>query len=600
MRRLRITVEGRGTGASLGAEINVLAWSDGVGTPRFSIDQLDADWTEIANILVTDGKYAPTGAKADAGTNVWIFSDRFALYVLAHPWSGVVIVSCDGRDVEFDLYNPTPQVRVIEAPDLSMRALTAPELDELLFALKSSSVERAVWRLTPFGAVVIDELSGPQGERLDPLALLLTPPPPAFSADVAAITLAASGGWALNAEAEVEAPEEAVFALRSGPQAGDCVIETAGVRELISLHAATPGRRLVTAPSPARRARRHFLLFDEDRSQYAELLARIDPAQPVALHVPRWKGVASSTLNLFQQRLPIPVTSETPPETTTEKDVQRYARMLLSTGAAHFVISGGDLFYIRLMRAVRALAPAVRFDLLWHSNYVQMGESHDWALLRQWLAAHAEGLVHRIGVVKEGLDEFFRAHGVDSVFIKNVVEVDPEAIRPSVHDGSVGIWLSGSSDYRKLPYAALLALAQLDRYPLKASGLNQVARQLATSLNLPVRRIWPNPIPRAQLYREMAATAATLYVTLSECSPMLPLESFALGVPCLVGPSSHLFRTDPYLGPRLIVEDPLNPSLIARMLEDLVAERDAVINAYRSYAVRELAEARAGVAMLLQ
>ena len=106
-------------------------------------------------------------------------------------------------------------------------------------------------------------------------------------------------------------------------------------------------------------------------------------------------------------------------------------------------------------------------------------------------------------------------------------------------------------------------------------------------------------IPRAQLYREMADTAATLYVTLSECSPMLPLESFALGVPCLVGPSSHLFRDDPWLAPRLVVEDPLNSALIARKLDRVIAERESVIAHYRDYARSELAQAKRGIESLI-
>jgi len=101
------------------------------------------------------------------------------------------------------------------------------------------------------------------------------------------------------------------------------------------------------------------------------------------------------------------------------------------------------------------------------------------------------------------------------------------------------------------------------------------------------------------LLKGTEAGESGLYVTLSECSPMLPLESFALGVPCLVGPSSHLFRDDPWLAPRLVVEDPLNSALIARKLDRLIAEREAVIAHYRDYARSELAQAKRGIESLV-
>ena len=455
------------------------------------------------------------------------------------------------------------------------------------------------WQLASIGPVTIAALHE-RGEPVKPTTRLLGPPPHPFKGERAALVPDSGGGWALAGEVRLQLADDARLTLRVGPGQGTCVVDAGSGPRRVTLAAGAPGLvELTAATLAAMPAERHFLAFEEDHFDYDTLLARIDPALPVALHVPRWKGVASSTLNLFEQRLPIPLNSDTPPEAITDADIARYAQLLLATGARHFVISGGDLFFIRLIREVHAAAPAVRFDLLWHSNWVQMGEPADWAILRQWLAAWNEGLVTRIGIVKAGLDTFFRAHGVDAVFIPNVIMTNPDEICPSAHDGAVGIWLSGSSDYRKLPHAALLALAQSRKHPLKASGLNYVARRLIDTLNLPIRKIWVNPIPRAQLYREMADTAATLYVTLSECSPMLPLESFALGVPCLVGPSSHLFRDDPWLAPRLVVEDPLNSALIARKLDRVIDEREAIVAHYRGYARSELAQAKRGIESLV-
>ncbi len=180
-----------------------------------------------------------------------------------------------------------------------------------------------------------------------------------------------------------------------------------------------------------------FSTFDEDQISYSALLASIDPKQPVALHVPRWKGVTSFTLNLFQQRLPIPLLPSSPPELVNEDDVARYARMLLSTGASHFIVSGGDIFFIRIIRAVHRLAPEIRFDLLWHSNYIQMSEAGDWSTLKQWLALHAAGELTRIGVVKHGLDIFLREAGVDSVFIPNIVQIEGFNYDTNITDASV-------------------------------------------------------------------------------------------------------------------------------------------------------------------
>jgi hypothetical protein len=70
-----------------------------------------------------------------------------------------------------------------------------------------------------------------------------------------------------------------------------------------------------------------------------------------------------------------------------------------------------------------------------------------------------------------------------------------------------------------------------------------------------------------------------LYVTLSECSPMLPLESISMGVPVLVGPTTTFFDSDPFLRQRLVAASPEDMGCIRRTVEALLADYDAVAEA---------------------
>lgn len=305
-----------------------------------------------------------------------------------------------------------------------------------------------------------------------------------------------------------------------------------------------------------------------------------------------------STRMLFEQSVAI-TAPEVHPNDIQDKDVSRITAGLLETGCRHFVISGGDLFWLNIIHKFRSLDLDVRFDLLWHSNYAQLGEPHDWHLWSHWLAAHKDGLITRIGVVKEGYDEFLQGLGIDAVFIPNIVKTDIDKIHPNDHNDSIGVWLSGSSNYRKPVLPSLIALALLGKFTLKGSGLGDSGIVAADQLGLRLDGVHAAPISVAKLHQEMSSTAATLYVTLSECSPMLPLESLALGVPCLVGPSSHLFRHDDKLRDWLVVEHPTDARMIAKKLDRAVEDRSEIVEAYREYARMEVKEAEAGVARLL-
>jgi len=102
-----------------------------------------------------------------------------------------------------------------------------------------------------------------------------------------------------------------------------------------------------------------------------------------------------------------------------------------------------------------------------------------------------------------------------------------------------------------------------------------------------------------RLLREIPSTAVSLYATISECSPMLPLESFAQGVPCLIGPGSHLFRDHTLLREMLVVEQPYNPGLIADMGVAAVARRGDLLAAYGRYNQEVEVQAREALARFL-
>ncbi len=336
-----------------------------------------------------------------------------------------------------------------------------------------------------------------------------------------------------------------------------------------------------------------------ERAFYEGLFARLDPSEPTAIYVPRWRGVASATRCLFRQTVPIPASATHHPDDIDAAKVAAYADILLASGFRHFVVSGGDSFHRALIQSVLQQDSGIRFDLVWHSNYVQMGEERDWRLFWQWLGAFEDGLITRIGVTKSGFDGFLQQLSIDAVCLPQFVPMAPERLRPGKVADVAGIWLSGSSSYRKLPHAMIASVKAMPSFYLKGAGLGAEGLALVSALDVPFLQVFEDPIPFERLQRAIPSTAVSLYVTISECSPMLPVESFALGVPCLIGPGSHLFRDHALLREMLVVEQPYNPGLIADMAMAAAARRDDLLAAYSRYNQEVEVQARDALARFL-
>ena len=336
-----------------------------------------------------------------------------------------------------------------------------------------------------------------------------------------------------------------------------------------------------------------------ERNAYERLLAGLDPREPAAIHVPRWIGVSNATRYLFRQTIPMPATTALHPDDLDAANVAAYADILLASRCRHFVISGGDRFHLALVRSVLQQDEGIRFDLMWHGNYAQLGEEQVWQLFQQWLRAHEAGQVTRIGVTKLGLDTFLRAMHVDAVHLPQFVPIDNDQVDAGEPQPIVGIWLSRSSSYLKLPHAMIAAVRAMPSFLLKAAGLGAEGLALVSALDVPFLQVLEEPISHERLMREMAQTAVSLYVTIAEAEGLLPIESLSVGVPCLIGPGSQLFRDHDLLRRLLVVEEPYNPGLIAEMALAAVSRRSELLSAYRGYNAEVEERASAALARFL-
>lgn len=418
-------------------------------------------------------------------------------------------------------------------------------------------------------------------------------------------------------EARFAAGPEPELVFQTFPWGGLAEIEFAGRREVIDLYSETTGTVLVwpasspmqgvstplpaaaSPPAPA------TVAAPEPGTDQAEAFTEADraflvdvartKATTVAVHCPRWLGISSATRALFETCYCVPERREIEPSLLSDAALDRHARVLAESGVRTVIISGGDHAHRRLVLKLKALRPDLRIDVLWHGSYVQVQDDYEWAALRSWIDAARAGIIRGIATVKAGMEEFFRSQGVASCLLLNYVPGEPMS-PPDLPTECIeaGVWISGVS-FRKCPHAAIAGLAMLRNARLHAAGMDERARDFAKYLGLPAAEMHESPLPHGLLMEAIRRTHLTLYVTFSECCPMLPLESLRMGVPCLLGPVSHLFQDAPYLFERLVVPFPDRAEVIARAARRAFEERDAIMRAYAAYAAEYNRLARARV-----
>ena len=207
---------------------------------------------------------------------------------------------------------------------------------------------------------------------------------------------------------------------------------------------------------------------------------------------------------------------------------------------------------------------------VFHSSPAQHGvDGGEADAVQQMLELRESGVMNGVATVKAGLVESFRSLGYQIQHVGNRVPV-LGAVEPiPVEDGiNVGILLHPM--WRKNVTTQVLAARENGWRPFVMADPH-------------VPYLSPNDLtvcgelPRAEFLSIQAAMDITFNVTLSECHPMVPMESYRLGVPCLISNTSDLFIEDPRLSDLTVVDEADNPAAIALAASRLLDNRDEAV-----------------------
>jgi len=226
-----------------------------------------------------------------------------------------------------------------------------------------------------------------------------------------------------------------------------------------------------------------------------------------------------------------------------------------------------------------------------HSSPAQHGaEVWEAAAVDRVIALARDGVVDRVGFVKAGVAEVFSGMGIDAVHTPNRAPrfdpFDPLDLGPGKH---IGVF--AAPFWRKNVVTQLAAVSLMGE--VTAHVLERPVIGYLDALDI----VEHGEVPWPDFVRLQGSVDLNLYVSLSECHPMSPMESYLAGVPCLISRTSDLFRDDPDLWKTVTVSEADDPTAIAasarRLLDagtDVVDRAREWITAADAHAARRWAE----------
>jgi hypothetical protein len=293
---------------------------------------------------------------------------------------------------------------------------------------------------------------------------------------------------------------------------------------------------------------------------------------------PLWRGVRSSALAFGDPVL----------ESDDLNDLVGLVDDIAASGASTIVIQGWPPGAGPFAEA----ASGAGMDVLtvFHSSPAQHGiDGGEAEAVGEMFELRASGVTQGVATVKAGTAQAYRAVGFEVTHLPNRVPVVADVEPATVTEGiNVGIFLHPM--WRKNVTTQILAAHQLGWTPfvMAEPDVPYLSRNDLTILG---------ELPRTEFLAVQAAMDITLNVTFSECHPMMPMESYRLGVPCLISRASDLFADDPELYEMTSLDRSDDPEAIARAASSLLDHRAEAVE--RANAALDTLDERAASSWLI-
>ena len=311
----------------------------------------------------------------------------------------------------------------------------------------------------------------------------------------------------------------------------------------------------------------------------------------IVFHNKTFLGVTSATEELFQNRVDCG-------ELYRKEDVKEIAKTILNGNFNLLVFSSLSEGQKGLILYVKKQNPEITIKTYWHGNHSQILDNYGWSRNKEIIELHKKKIIDVMGTCKKSLMKFYEKEGYKPFFITNKVTVNEVPKKKKDKVVRVGLYAAKCDDWRKNMFAQIGAISLIKGAVIDMVPLNETAKEFAEILGVKIEGE-EKPLKRNELISRMSQNSVNLYVTFSECAPMLPLESMEMEVPCITGNNHHYFK-DSELEKYIVVNNEESSQAIKEKIELCIQEKDKIIKLYKEFSEKNKKEAAKEVKEFLQ
>ena len=304
-------------------------------------------------------------------------------------------------------------------------------------------------------------------------------------------------------------------------------------------------------------------------------ISSLKDEEVIAIYNPECIGIANATKDMFENTVEIK-------EIFSNKFANELADIIIDSNLKQIIYSSVALGWKKVIELIHQKKPSIKQKVLWHgahAMFVQKDESYFFYSIMELLDRN---IIDSIGFVKESMSDFYKIKGYNSFFVPNTVKnISSNCEKERSKFTQIGLYSAGNR-WEKNTFNQLSALSIIPNSIVDIVPINDLILDFCKLMNIKIKNENLHYLKRQQLFDRMVQNDVNLYVTFTECSPVIPLESLELGVPCLTGNNHHYFKNSK-LYDYLVVKSEDNIDEIARKTNIVLDNKQEIIKLYKAW-----------------
>lgn len=306
-----------------------------------------------------------------------------------------------------------------------------------------------------------------------------------------------------------------------------------------------------------------------------EILKKFEGKEYIVFYNPTWLGVAASTFGLFKNYIPLE-------HVYKKKDITKIAKTIVDCNIKTVIFSQVCDGWTSIIEEIKRFDPDIKVKVIWHGNCYEYFIDFTWNLNKEVMKLYKQKKIDSFGFVRSTMYEFYKKCGFKSFYLQNNVykENNGKMAKNDNEKIKIGIYNADSRELKNI-YTALSAMKLVPNAMADIVPINEGAKKFLEILKLDATSIH-DYIPNEELMKRIQKNDINIYPTFTENAPMFPLESFEMGVPCLLGNNNDYF-VGTKLGEYIILEREDDASYIKDKIITVLKHKEEIMKLYQEW-----------------